>query len=66
MGSRKMPSFDGAGFWRGSYAHVRVRLLRRVGVPEGDLAGLANRKYEDLPSDLRCDIETSGLREGDL
>lgn len=62
----KIGTFDGPGFWAGAYAHQRAALLRRVGVPDGELAGLVSLPYRGLPDRLRYAIETSGLRRADL
>lgn len=62
----KIKTFDGAGFWKNSYAHQRGKLLRKVNVPDEQIVVLANKKYQDLPAPLKYEIETSGIDKKDL
>ena len=57
MGS-KIRTFDGAGFWKKSFAHERGNLLRAFEVPDEQIKILANKQYEELPAPLRYEIET--------
>ena len=56
----KISTFDGAGFWKNSYAHQRGKLLRAMQVPDDQIKILAMKKYAELPSPLRYEIETNG------
>ena len=56
----KISTFDGAGFWKKSYAHERAKLLRSVNVPDDQIKALIEKKYSDLPAPLRYEIETNG------
>ena len=62
----KIGTFDGAGFWKNAYAHQRGKLLKIVNVPEDQIIILANKKYSELPSALKYEIETSGVQKKDL
>ena len=62
----KIATFDGMGFWKDAYVHQRAKLLRRVGVPEDQIATLADRPYLELSLDLRYDIETCGVGRDEL
>lgn len=62
----KIRTFDGAGFWAGSYVGGRAKLLRLAGVPEGEIPDLAAVAYSELPGELRYAIEASGIRKKDL
>ena len=58
--SKKIGTFDGAGFWKKSYAHERGNLLRAVEVPDEQIKILVNKPYMELPAPLRYEIETNG------
>jgi len=62
----KISTFDGAGFWKDSYAHQKGKLLKMVKVPDDQIKILAERKYTKLPAPLRYEIETSGINKKDL
>ena len=62
----KISTFDGAGFWKDSYAHQKGKLLKMVKVPEDQIKILAEKKYPELPAPLRYEIETSGINKKDL
>ena len=62
----KIGTFDGAGFWKNAYAHQRGKLLRKVNVPDDQIIILVNKKYSELPSALKYEIETSGIKKKDL
>ena len=62
----KIGTFDGASFWKNAYAHQRGKMLKKVNVPEDQIIVLVNKKYLDLPTALRYEIETSGLDKKDL
>ncbi len=49
----KIGTFDGAGFWKNSYAHQRGKLLKKVDVPEDQIIELVNKKYVELPAALK-------------
>jgi len=70
MSSSGMPSkirtFDGAKFWKNSYAHQRGKLLRSVQVPDDQIKILVNKQYMELPPPLRYEIETSGINKNNL
>jgi len=57
--SKKIGTFDGAGFWKKSYAHQRGNLLRYVQVPDDQIKILVNKSYQELPAPLRYEIETN-------
>ena len=62
----KIGTFDGAGFWKKSFAHQRGNLLRAVLVPDEQVQILVNKTYQELPAPLRFEIETSGIKEENL
>lgn len=62
----KIKTFDANGFWNNSYAHQRAKLLSFAKVPEDQIKILINKKYLELPSPLRYEIETSGVSKNDL
>ena len=62
----KIGTFDGAGFWKNAYAHQRGKLLRRVNVPDDQIKILVNKKYQELPAQLKYEIETSGIKKSEL
>ena len=62
----KISTFDGAGFWKNAYAHQRGKLLRRVNVPDDQIKILVNKKYQELPAQLKYEIETSGIKKSEL
>ena len=62
----KIGTFDGAGFWKNAYAHQRGKLLRKVNVPDDQIKILVNKRYQELPSPLKYEIETSGIEKKDL
>ena len=59
----KIGTFDGAGFWKKSYAHQRGNLLRAVNVPDDQIKILVNKPDRELPAPLRFEIETSGIKK---
>lgn len=62
----KIQTFDAAGFWKDAYAHQRGKLLKKVDVPEDQIAVLVNKKYQELDVSLRYEIETSGVSKKEL
>lgn len=56
---KKIGTFDGAGFWKKSFAHQRGNLLRSVQVPDDQIKILVNKSYQELPAPLRYEIETN-------
>ena len=62
----KIGTFDGAGFWKNAYAHQRGKLLRKVNMNDEQIKELVNKKYEELPAELKYKIETSGIKKKDL
>ena len=57
--SKKIGTFDGAGFWKNAFAHQRGDLLRSVQVPDDQIKILVNKSYQELPAPLRYEIETN-------
>jgi len=55
----KISTFDGTNFWKNAYAHQRGKLLKEI-------KELVNKKYEELPAELKYKIETSGIKKKDL
>ena len=62
----KIETFDANTFWNKSYAHQRGKLLKRVQVPDDQIKILVNKSYLELPSPLRYEIETSGIKKSEL
>jgi len=62
----KISTFDGAKFWKNAYAHQRAKLLRIVKISDDEIKELVNIQYEKLPSSLKYEIETSGIKKKDL
>ena len=62
----KISTFDGPKFWKNAYAHQRGKLLKIVDVTDDEIKELVNKKYEELPSELKYKIETSGIKKKDL
>jgi len=62
----KIETFDATTFWNKSYAHQRGKLLKRVQVPDDQIKILVNKPYLELPSPLRYEIETSGIKKTEL
>ena len=62
----KISTFDGPKFWKNAYAHQRGKLLKIVGITDDDIKVLVNKKYEELPPELKYKIETSGIKKKDL
>ena len=62
----KISTFDGPKFWKNAYAHQRGKLLKIVVVSDDEIKELVNKKYEELPSELKYKIETSGIKKKDL
>ena len=62
----KIETFDATTFWNKSYAHQRGKLLKRVQVPDDQIKILVNKPYLELPSPLRYEIETSGIKKNEL
>ena len=61
----KIETFDATTFWNKSYAHQRGKLLKRVQVPDDQIKILVNKPYLELPTPLRYEIETSGIKKTD-
>ncbi len=59
MLKKKINTFNGPGFWKNAYAHQKGALLRMVDVPEGEIPYMLDKPYQDLPVELRYEIETS-------
>lgn len=57
--SKKISTFDGAGFWKNAFAHQRGNLLRIAEVPDEQIKILVNKSYQELPAPLRYEIETN-------
>tara|TARA_B110000014_G_scaffold48133_1_gene31842 strand:- start:649 stop:846 length:198 start_codon:yes stop_codon:yes gene_type:complete len=62
----KIETFDATTFWNKSYAHQRGKLLKRVQVPDDQIKILVNKPYLELPSPLRYEIETSGIKKNEV
>jgi len=62
----KIKTFDAGTFWKNSYAHQRGKLLKKVSVPDDQIIKLVNKKYIELPSALKYEIETSGIIKKEL
>ena len=62
----KIKTFDGTGFWKNAYAHQRGKLLKKIDVPDDQIAILTNKRYGDLLAALRYEIETSGIDKKSL
>ncbi len=62
----KISTFDGPKFWKNAYAHQRGKLLKIVGMTDEQIKELVNKKYEELPAELKYKIETSGIKKKDL
>jgi hypothetical protein len=62
----KIETFDATTFWNKSYAHQRGKLLKRVQVPDDQIKILVNKPYLELPSPLRYEIETSGIKKTEV
>ena len=62
----KISTFDGPKFWKNAYAHQRGKLLRIVDISDDEIKELVNKKYEELPAELKYKIETSGIKKKDL
>ena len=62
----KIHTLDASNFWKDAYAHQRGKLLKCVKVPEDQIKILVNKKYEELPTTLKYDIETSGIKKSQL
>jgi len=62
----KIETFDATTFWNKSYAHQRGKLLKRVQVPDDQIKILVNKSYLELPSPLRYEIETSGIKKTEV
>ncbi len=64
--SKKIRKFDAKRFWKNAYAHQRGKLLRMMKVQDEQITILANKHYHDLPTSLKHEIETSGIKKEDL
>jgi len=62
----KIETFDAGTFWKSAYAHQRGKLLKKVSVPDDQIIEMVNKKYMELPSALKYDIETSGITKKEL
>ena len=62
----KIETFDASTFWNKSYAHQRGKLLKRVQVPDDQIKISVNKPYLELPSPLRYEIETSGIKKTEV
>ncbi|MCY4489977.1 MAG: hypothetical protein OXC46_00765 [Thaumarchaeota archaeon] len=62
----KIKTFNGASFWKNAYAHQKGNLLRKVNVPDDQIMHLVNKEYQNLPTPLKFEIETSGIDKKDI
>ena len=62
----RIETFAAGTFWKNAYAHQRGKLLKKVSVPDDQIIELANKKYMELPSALKYEIETSGITKKEL
>jgi len=64
--SEKIRKFNAERFWKNAYAHQRGNLLRAVKIQDEQIKILANKHYQDLPTSIKHEIETSGIKKEDL
>lgn len=63
---KKIRKFDAERFWKNAYAHQRGKLLRMIKVQDEQIKILVNEHYQDLPTPIKHEIETSGIKKEDL
>ena len=63
---KKIRKFDAEKFWKNAYAHQRGKLLRMIKVQDEQIKILVNVHYQDLPTSIKHEIETSGIKKEDL
>lgn len=63
---KKIRKFDAERFWKNAYAHQRGKLLRMIKVEDEQIKILVNEHYQDLPTSIKHEIETSGIKKEDL
>ena len=64
--SMKIKKFGAERFWKNAYAHQRGKLLRMMKFQDEQIKILANKHYQDLPTLLKHEIETSGIKKEDF
>ncbi len=64
--SMKIKKFGAERFWKNAFAHQRGKLLRMMKFQDEQIKILANKHYQDLPTSLKHEIETSGIKKEDL
>ena len=52
----KIGTFDAGTFLKNAYAHQRVKLLKKVSVPDDQIIETVNKKYLELPDALKYEI----------
>lgn len=63
---KKIRKFDAERFWKNAYAHQRGKLLRMIKVQDEQIKILVNEHYQDLPTSIKHEIETSEIKKEDL
>jgi hypothetical protein len=63
---KKIRKFDAERFWKNAYAHQRGKLLRMIKIQDEQIKILVNEHYQDLPTSIKHEIETSGIKKEDL
>lgn len=63
---KKIKKFGAERFWKNAFAHQRGNLLRMVKIQDEQIKILVNKHYQDLPTSLKHEIETSGIKKEDL
>jgi len=63
---KKIRKFDAERFWKNAYAHQRGKLLKMIKVQDEQIKILVNEHYQDLPTSIKHEIETSGIKKEDL
>jgi len=64
--SKKIQKFGAERFWKNAFAHQRGNLLRMVKIQDEQIKILVNKHYQDIPTSLKHEIETSGIKKEDL
>ena len=64
--SDKIKKFDAERFWKNAYAHQRGKLLKIVKIQDEQIKILVNQHYQDLPTSVKHEIETSRINKEDL
>ncbi len=64
--SKMIKKFGAERFWKNAFAHQRGKLLRMVKIQDEQIKILVNKHYQDLPTALKHEIETSGIKKEDL